>query len=224
MVASINLLEKLQVVDRLFYVSPSADSNSASLARLGNMLHKEDMYSNVNDVSILGDIVSKIERERDDYEEYHRRLKKWEEAHRKVHSDTPLFQLRDDDLIEASALTGMNRYVELCRSLGGNPSNQRKVAGIIIGEGEPDSQGRVMGDARVLDAMVSSLTGEYQLWVRRNAVATAESRQASASERDEPQASPETEQARKQEHAAQIAELRATYDAALSESMANAQP
>ncbi|MEQ9145563.1 MAG: hypothetical protein RLO08_14515 [Parvibaculaceae bacterium] len=133
-------------------------------------------------------------------------------------------QLRDDDLIEASALTGMNRYVELCRSLGGNPSNQRKVAGIIIGEGEPDSQGRVMGDARVLDAMVSSLTGEYQLWVRRNAVATAESRQASASERDEPQASPETEQARKQEHAAQIAELRATYDAALSESMANAQP
>ena len=34
MVASVNLLEKLQVVDRLFYVSPSADSNSAGLARL----------------------------------------------------------------------------------------------------------------------------------------------------------------------------------------------
>ena len=58
MVASINLLEKLQTVDRLFYVSPSADSNSASLAKLGRMLHKEDMYSNVNDVSILAGITS----------------------------------------------------------------------------------------------------------------------------------------------------------------------
>ena len=102
MVASINLLEKLHCVDRLFYVSPSADSNSTSLARLGKMLHKDDMYSNVNDISILAEIVTKIERERDDYEEYHRRLKRWEESHRKIHSDTPLFQLRDDDLLSFS--------------------------------------------------------------------------------------------------------------------------
>ncbi|MCG8357096.1 MAG: hypothetical protein MI920_16150 [Kiloniellales bacterium] len=134
-------------------------------------------------------------------------------------------QLRDDDLIEASALTGMNRYAELCRSLGGNPSNQRKVVGIVVGEGDPDSQGRVMGIARVLDAMVSSLTGEYQLWVQRNAVATAESSQAAASERDEQRTVLEAEQeAAKQERAAEIAELRATYDAALAESMASAQP
>ena len=99
MVASVNLLEKLEVVDRLFYVSPSADSNSAGLARLSKMLSKEDMYSDVNNVSILSDIVSKIERERDEYEEYHRKLKKWEVSHRKIHSDTPLFHLRDDDLL-----------------------------------------------------------------------------------------------------------------------------
>ncbi len=36
-------------------------------------------------------------------------------------------QLRDDALIEKAALTGMNGYAELCRSLGANPSNQRKV-------------------------------------------------------------------------------------------------
>ena len=33
------------------------------------------------------------------YEEYHRKLKRWEAAHRKVHSNTPLFQLQDADLL-----------------------------------------------------------------------------------------------------------------------------
>ena len=73
MVASVNLLEKLEVVDRLFYVSPSANSNSAGLARVSKMLAPEDMYSDVNDVSILTDIVKKIDAERDDLEEYRKR-------------------------------------------------------------------------------------------------------------------------------------------------------
>lgn len=138
-------------------------------------------------------------------------------------------QLRNDALIETAALTGMNHYAELCRSLGANPSNQRKVAGIIVGDGAPDAQGRVMGDARVLDAMVSSFTGAYQLRVRRNAVAGGESSQATAPNRDEQRAVLEAEreaanQAREQELAAEIAEIRATYDEALAESMANAQP
>jgi hypothetical protein len=98
-VSSVNLLEKLKTVDRLFYVSPSADSNSLMLQRLGKMLSKEDMYSNVNDVSILQDIVSKIEQERDDYEEHHRRMKEYKQAQRRVESDTPLFQLPDRDLL-----------------------------------------------------------------------------------------------------------------------------
>jgi hypothetical protein len=115
-------------------------------------------------------------------------------------------QLRDDSLIEAAALAGMSRYAELCRSLGANPSNQRKVAGLIIGAGEPDSQGRVMGDARVLDAMVASFTGNYQVRVRRNAVA--------ADGRDDPAAAIIAERDRKL--AAQQAE-RETADQALEE-------
>ena len=78
MVASVNLLEQLRVADRLFYVSPSANSNSAGLSRLASPqgpLAPEDMYSNVNDVSILNDIVNKIEAERDDLEEYRKKLK-----------------------------------------------------------------------------------------------------------------------------------------------------
>ena len=141
-------------------------------------------------------------------------------------------QLRDDALIESAALTGMTHYAELCRSLDANPSNQRKVAGIIVGNGVPDTQGRVMGDARVLDAMVSSFTGAYQLRVRRNTVATGGGEDATAgiiADRDARLAAAQAEReaadrARADERAAQIAEIRATYDAALAESVANAQP
>jgi len=141
-------------------------------------------------------------------------------------------QLRDDILIETAALTGMNHYAELCRSLGANPSNQRKVAGIIVGDGAPDAQGRVMGDARVLDAMVSLFTGAYQLRVRRNTVAAAGPDDATAAiiaDRDERLAAAQAEReaadrARANERAAEIAEIRATYNAALAESVAKAQP
>jgi len=141
-------------------------------------------------------------------------------------------QLRDESLIETAALTGMNHYAELCRSLGANPSNQRKVAGIVVGNGVPDAQGRVMGDARVLDAMVSSFTGTYQLRVRRNTVATGDGNDATAeiiADRDARQAAAQAEReaadrARAEERAAEITEIRATYDAALAESVAHAQP
>jgi len=128
-------------------------------------------------------------------------------------------QLRDEALIETAALTGMNHYAELCQSLGANPSNQRAVAGIVLGDGRPDAQGRIIGDARVLDAVVSSLTGAYQLRIRRNAVA----------ERDKKLATQQAEreaanQARAKDRAAEVAEIRSTYDAALSESVTYAQP
>ena len=141
-------------------------------------------------------------------------------------------QLRDESLIETAALSGMNHYAELCRSLGANPSNQRKVAGIVVGNGMPDAQGRVMGDARVLDAMVSALAGEYQLRVRRNAAATGDGDDATAAiieDRDQRLAAGQAEReasdrAREETRTAEIAEIRATYDAALAESAAHAQP
>lgn len=141
-------------------------------------------------------------------------------------------QLRNNALIETAALTGMNHYAELCRSLGANPSNQRKVAGIIVGDGAPDAQGRVMGDARVLDAMVSLFTGAYQLRVRRNTVAAGGADDATAAiiaDRGERLAAAQAEReaadrARADEQAAEIAEIRATYNAALAESVAKAQP
>ena len=98
-VASVNMIEKLKVVDRLMYISPSVDSNSVMLQRLSTILAKEDCYSNVQDVGILADIVHKIEEERDDYERYWREMKLYESAQRKIHSSTPLFHLQDEELL-----------------------------------------------------------------------------------------------------------------------------
>ena len=132
-------------------------------------------------------------------------------------------QLRDGELVESAALKGMTRYAELCQSLGANPSNQRKVAGLIVGAGAPDAQGRVMGDARVLDAAVSSFTGSYQLRVRRNAV-TAGNAAAAAIIEDRDQGLPrEQAESEPNDRTAPIAQRRASYDAALRESEANAR-
>ena len=120
-------------------------------------------------------------------------------------------QLRDDALIEEAALTGMNHYAALCRSLGVNPSNQLKISGVVVGAGEANAQGFVMGDARVLDAMVGSSTGKYQLRVSRNAVAGGTAA-----------ATPNTAHKTANNQSAQIAEIPTTYDAALKKSEANA--
>ena len=126
-------------------------------------------------------------------------------------------QLGDADLIEAAALDGMERYSELCRAFGGTPSNQRRVSGIIIGEGEADARGRIMGEAKVLDAMVTSLTGSPEFRIRRISTVSDEyaNDRVSVPVGDQEQAS-----GRDQE----IAEIRATFGTALTESMAAAEP
>ncbi|MEQ9245428.1 MAG: hypothetical protein RLO21_05505 [Nitratireductor sp.] len=121
-------------------------------------------------------------------------------------------QLRDDALIEEAALTGMNHYAALCRSLGVNPSNQLKVSGVVVGAGEANAQGYVMGDARVLDAMVGSSTGKYQLRVSRKTVADGTVA-----------TTPNTAQKPADDQVARIAEIRTTYDVVLKESEAKAE-
>lgn len=121
-------------------------------------------------------------------------------------------QLRDEALIEKAALTGMNHYAALCGSLGVNPANQLKVSGIVVGAGEANTQGFVMGDARVLDAMVASSTGKYQLRVSRNAVAGGTVA-----------AAPNTAQKPADDQTARIAEIRTNYDVALKESETKAE-
>ena len=101
-VAVTNLLEKLQVVDRLMIVSPSIKSNKSLTDRLKRMIvEPSDLYHDVDDVGILADIVKKIEKERDDLEEYWEKLKRYKRLMKVLDSQNPLFHLSDDDLLSA---------------------------------------------------------------------------------------------------------------------------
>ena len=101
-VAVTNLLEKLKVVDRLIIVSPSIQSNKALTDRLkGMIVDQTDLYSDVDDVGVLDDIVRKIEKERDDLEEYNEKMKKYKKLMKAINSQNPLFRLTDDDLLNA---------------------------------------------------------------------------------------------------------------------------
>ena len=62
------LIEKMKVIDRLIVVSPSASSNKALLDRLKKILRQEDIYSDVNNIKVIDDIIAKVDGERDDYE------------------------------------------------------------------------------------------------------------------------------------------------------------
>lgn len=127
-------------------------------------------------------------------------------------------QLGDAGLIETAALSGMERYGELCRAFGGTPSNQRRVSGMIVGAGEADAHGRVMGDLKVLDGMVTSLTGSPDFRIRRIATISEgdATGQSTAAAHDAKPADSNC--------GAEIAEIRSTYGATLAESMAEAEP
>jgi hypothetical protein len=103
-VATVSLLSKMPI-DRLIYVSPSVQSNSTLLNTLSGMLRKEDLYGDVNDVKLLDKIISVVERERDDYEKYHRDLKAMN-AKPKTNS---LFQFSDDGY-QASTIAPKHRW------------------------------------------------------------------------------------------------------------------
>ena len=98
-VITTNLIEQLKVVDRLILVSPSAASNKALNDRLKRILAKEDMFDNPNDISVLDKIVAIVEKERDDYEEYWEKRRKYELLMKKLDSDTPLFQIPPEVLM-----------------------------------------------------------------------------------------------------------------------------
>jgi len=92
----------LKVVDRLILVSPSAASNKALNDRLKRILASEDIFDDPNDVSVLDKIVAIVEKERDDYEEYWDKRRKYELLMRKLDSDTPLFQIPAEVLMASS--------------------------------------------------------------------------------------------------------------------------
>ena len=68
------LIERLQVVDRLICVSPSASSNKVLLDRFSKILDPEDIFHNVNDEHVHDKVIAKIEEERDQWADEHFRF------------------------------------------------------------------------------------------------------------------------------------------------------
>ena len=65
------------------------------------IVEPSDLYHDVDDVGILADMVKKIEKERDDLEEYWEKLKRYKRLMKVLDSQNPLFHLSDDDLLSA---------------------------------------------------------------------------------------------------------------------------
>ena len=92
-------LEKLDVIDRLIVVSPSALSNKALLDRLKKMLKPEDIHSDVNDITVIDRIIASVDKERDDLEEYLEKKKRYDRLMKGLRNESPLFRVSDDDLL-----------------------------------------------------------------------------------------------------------------------------
>lgn len=95
-VATVSLIHHLQVVDRIFYAGPAADSNSVLLQQLKGKLSKEDVYTDLNNPSLISDVLAKVEAERDDLVRYREELKAYNKGKPKV---PPLFTLCEDGLL-----------------------------------------------------------------------------------------------------------------------------
>jgi hypothetical protein len=94
------LIERLQVVDRLICVSPSASSNKVLLDRFSKILDPNDIFHNVNDEHVHDSVIKLIEKERDDWEEYLAKKNLYDQAMAKIRSTTPLFSISDDHLLQ----------------------------------------------------------------------------------------------------------------------------
>lgn len=94
------LIERLQVVDRLICVSPSASSNKVLLDRFSKILDPEDIFHDVNDEHVHDKVIVKIEEERDRWEGYLMKRKRYEQAMVKIRSTTPLFSIPDEQLLQ----------------------------------------------------------------------------------------------------------------------------
>jgi hypothetical protein len=91
----VNLLEKMPY-DRIICVSPSIQSNRAIMSRL--KIDPEDIYENPDDISVLDEIKGKVEKERDDLEEYLEKKKLYKQLLNLLNKDD-IFKIPDELLM-----------------------------------------------------------------------------------------------------------------------------
>ena len=94
-IAIVNLVKKLNF-DRIFLISPTAKSNHAILSMIN--IDEDDMYEDTDDLTIIDDIISKVEEEGKEYDEYHEKMKEYNEFNRKIKNNQ--FNLISDEDLE----------------------------------------------------------------------------------------------------------------------------
>ena len=87
--------EKLNF-DRIFLISPTAKSNHAILSMIN--IDEDDMYEDTDDLTIIDDIISKVEEEGKEYDEYHEKMKEYNEFNKKIKNNQ--FNLISDEDLE----------------------------------------------------------------------------------------------------------------------------
>jgi len=94
-ISIVNLVKKLEF-DRIFLISPTAKSNHSILSMIN--IDEDDMYEDTEDLTIIDDIISKVEEEGREYDEYHEKMKEYNEFIKNSNNND--YHLIDDDTID----------------------------------------------------------------------------------------------------------------------------
>jgi len=105
-IAIVNLVKKLNF-DRIFLISPTAKSNHSILSMIN--IEEDDMFEDTDDLTIIDNIISKVEEEGILYDEYHNKMKDYNEFDKKIRNNQ--FNLISDEDLE----TYMNERNEIVK-------------------------------------------------------------------------------------------------------------
>ena len=94
-ISIVNLVKKLEF-DRIFLISPTAKSNHSILSMIN--IDEDDMYEDTEDLTIIDDIISRVEEEGREYDEYHEKMKEYNEFIKNSNNND--YHLIDDDTID----------------------------------------------------------------------------------------------------------------------------
>ena len=126
-IAIVNLVKKLEF-DRVFLISPTAKSNHAILSMI--KINEEDMYEDTEDLTIIDDIISKVEEEGIEYDEYHEKMKEYNEFIKKINNNE--FNLISDNDLE-TFMNDSNEIVKPEHYLNGRRPKIALVLDDILG-------------------------------------------------------------------------------------------
>lgn len=94
---AISNLVRMMKFDKIYLISPTASSNYTILSPLG--IHDDDVYEDLDCPRVIDKVIDKVNAERDEYEEYLEKKKKWAKLSRMLNKDS-IRQIPDDLIID----------------------------------------------------------------------------------------------------------------------------